>query len=114
MQARLGLALFYSGDAREAEDKFRKAIETSKKPLNQIQSSIHLGEVLSSIDKLSEAEEVLQQAVESLQRFVVDDPTNAIFLVNPLIHMGYILRVTHRSVKAVPLSQGAWNLQENC
>ena len=104
LQLGLGGLLFYSGEASEAEDIYRKIIRTSKKPDNQLWASVCLGEVLTWTGSLSEAEEVLQQALESYQRHVIDNPSfaenTAYILVELLIHLGFILRVSHRSAKA--------------
>jgi tetratricopeptide (TPR) repeat protein len=59
-----------------------------------------LGTILSWTGRLGEAEEVLQQAVKSIPRVVEEGSLYSIHQVNPLIHLGYILRVSHRSVKA--------------
>jgi len=56
--------------------------------------------LLSWTGNLIEAEEVQQQALESYQRLVVDDPGYAVYLTEPLLNLGYILRVSHRSEKA--------------
>jgi tetratricopeptide (TPR) repeat protein len=100
IQESLGVALLFTGEANKAEDVYRKIIETSKNPSNQLDALVLLGTILSWTGRLGEAEEVLQQAVESLQRVVVEDTIYSIHQVNPLIHLGYILRVSHRSVKA--------------
>ncbi len=100
IQEDFGLALFYTGETNEAEEIFRKTYKTSKRLINRILASISLGKVLSWTGRLSEAEEVLQQAVESLQQLVVDVPRFIDNLVEPLIHLGYIQRVSHRSETA--------------
>jgi len=96
----LGVALLFTGEANEAEDVYRKIIETSKNPSNQIDALVLLGTILSWTGRLGEAEEVLQQAVESIPRVVEEGSLNSIHQVEPLIHLGYILRVSHRPVKA--------------
>ncbi len=104
IQLGLGGLLFYSGEASEAEDIYRKIIRTAEKPIYQIWASVCLGEILTWTGSLSEAEEVLQQALESYQRHVIDNPSfakdTAYIIVELLIHLGYILRVSHRSAKA--------------
>jgi len=106
IQGGLGLLLFYYGEAKEAEEIYRNIIATSKTPQSQIGASVALGEVLTWTGSLSEAEEVLQQTHESYQRHVIDNPSfaetedMAESLVELLIHLGYILRVSYRSAKA--------------
>jgi len=100
IQQGFGLLLFYSGEAIEAEGIYRKIIESSKRPAIQIGAWICLGETLSWTGSLSEAEKVLQQALEALQRLAVDDPSYAVIMLDPLIHLGYILRVSHRPAQA--------------
>ncbi|MGY5854326.1 MAG: tetratricopeptide repeat protein [Candidatus Thorarchaeota archaeon] len=103
IQQGLGLALFYSGEANEAESIYRKIIKTSKRPATQFSALVNLGEVLSWIGKLSEAEEVIQETLESYQQAAEGSSmyaANLLDMVESLIHLGYILRVTHRSVDA--------------